>query len=424
MGLTENMLSRLPYLYRDGELVAGMLAQTGVQLEILAEEALDVQRAHWFDSALDLDDPVRLAELFDIPCEPWQNLGEFRAWVHALRNARLRHGAVTRTGLQNFVAEYTQRYQQAAQTVVVTAITTWNDSWPSPDAAFVENPPRRFTQTLGPLAGIEPLQQMSIVQRGLDVAAAGFLLVGLPTAPESAPAIVNVSSGEALIFLGQVPPGERLWLSPQEDGTVQGFLEQEDVSDRLYSVSSVTPGIAWESAAATQPAQAISLLRGKNDLWFFPLAHYDVDGLDRFLLALPDLLLRQGRYDETDFDKALFYQQPAAILRAAWTETEPASFEIYIPGGTMLSPAGELEEALVERDRLEFSLNQAVNQLRAAGVAAGLHIAPFAETQGSRDYLTMVLPKRFTEVGPTGADRISDAAGMHDVTRFDDSTYA
>jgi hypothetical protein len=172
-----------------------------------------------------------------------------------------------------------------------------------------------------------------------------------------------------------------------------------------------------------QPAQALILQRGKNDLWFLPVAHFDQLGLDRFLLALADLMLRQGRYDETEFDHALFYQDPAVMLRVTWIETRPASFEIHLPAGSLLSSQNTLEQSIEDRDHLGFSLNQAVQNLKAAGVEGSVQMRPFAEIQGQMDHLTAVLPLTHREVGPTGADRLPNAGAIFEVTDFDDSTF-
>jgi hypothetical protein len=191
----------------------------------------------------------------------------------------------------------------------------------------------------------------------------------------------------------------------------------------MRSIAGLRPGVAWENSQVQQPARALVLKRGRNDLWFLPIAHFDALGLDRFLLALADLVLQQGRYDQSDFDQALFYQDPAVNLRITWVETQPASFEIQLPAGALLNRAGELEESLQERQYLGFSLDQGVQKLRAAGIGARVRMRPFEETQGQIDRVVAVLPLVQREVGPTGADRLPDAGGLFEVTEFEGSTF-
>jgi hypothetical protein len=122
------MTARLPQLYRDGELIHGLLALAANQMEIAEEDAREVQRAHWFDSTLELEEAVRLAQLLDVPREEWQsNLGEYRGWVHAMRDARLERGAVTVEALQGFVVQYSEAYQRATRTQVLPTTLVWGD---------------------------------------------------------------------------------------------------------------------------------------------------------------------------------------------------------------------------------------------------------------------------------------------------------
>jgi hypothetical protein len=150
---------------------------------------------------------------------------------------------------------------------------------------------------------------------------------------------------------------------------------------------------------------------------------YDVKGLDRALLALPDLTIAEARWDTTTFDASLFYQEPAMLLRAAWREAVPATFEIQLPSQCMLSPEGQLDTALAARAQLGDALDEAVGRLRAAGVASRVVLRPFAEGQGQRDRLTAVLPMTFAERGPVGADRLLDAGGVFEVTSYNGSTF-
>ena len=71
MGHAKDMADRLPPLYRDGTLirgtedgsVGGILDSPAIQLEIFDEDAREVQRAHWFDSALELEEVANLAAI-------------------------------------------------------------------------------------------------------------------------------------------------------------------------------------------------------------------------------------------------------------------------------------------------------------------------------------------------------------------------
>jgi hypothetical protein len=419
------MRERLPLLLREGELAASLLGLPALQLEIADEEALAVQRAHWFEAVLELEEAARLAAVLDLAPEPWQDLGTFRAWVQAMRTAIVEEGASTRPALERFATDYVERYQAVRRLTVwdSTRGVVWSDAPTDAGPAFVENPKRRGYGRVPAAGGIEPLHQFSVVNRGLDETAAALLLTGLPSAPESVPVVANVTTGEAIAFLGDVPPGARLWVRAEEDGSATARLERADVTGRLRSVGPVAPGKPWGPPDVRVPAQALRLARGRNDLWFLPVAHFDERGLDRFLLALADLAMRQGRWDETAFDHSLFFQEAAVVLRLTWVETAPATFRLELPGGAMLSRPGDLDDALEDRELLATSLDAGVTRLRAAGVDGRAAFVPYTETQGQHDAVVAVLPHVVREPGPTGADRLPDAGGLWEITDFDESTF-
>lgn len=445
MGRVEAMIERLPFLYRDGDLVAGLLGVAGLQADILAENSQAVQRAHQFNATPELAEAAALAAVLDIAPEPWQALTDYRAWVHALRDARLRYGAVTVQALTHFIAGYTTGYRRAGRADAVPPISADPDDWrrqPPPLTAeaeapvrqpdlldrptLIESPPRRVVQRVPPVGGLEPLHAWQAINRGLDEVPASLLYVGLPTGPEPVPVLINVTTGQAVVYTGTVPPGARLWLRPTVDGAVTAELDGEAVTDQVYSVASVVPGQAWRADEAVRPAEALRLARGANDLWWLPVAHYDRPSLDRALLALADLTMRQGRWDQTGFDRSLFYQEPALRLYVGWMESQPARYQVRLPGHRLLRRAtseGGLPAALDQRAQLRDALAAGVTKLAAAGVSGEVVYAVADDVQRQQDRLRLVLPRTHREVGPTGADRLLDAGGLFDVTPFEGSTY-
>jgi hypothetical protein len=432
MARAADMAERLPTLYRDGELMRGLLGVLGLQLEVIDEESREVARAHAFDTCLELEEAAGLAAVLDIPPEPWQSLAEYRPWVHALRDARLRAGSVTPEGIRLFVDHYAARFQAVHRVRITPGIPQFSRQ-PEPDTpALIENPPRLRMHRVPPQDGIEPLARAEAVNRGLDPVTLAAVFTGLgATGPEYAPLLANLTTGEALVYLGPVPPGSRLWLLPSapgldEDGDAPALsarLEAEDVTAHARKISGFAPGPTGPPAPEVGPPSALTLARGMNELWFLPLAHFDVPGLDRVLLALAELSLRQGRWDETEFEHALFAQEPAATLQLAWVETTPASFLVDLPAGSLRNRAGELADAIAARDRLQAALAQALPTLAAAGIRAEVRFRPHREHQPSRDHMSGMLPRTYTEMGSTGADQLPDSGGSFGVTGFDDSTY-
>ena len=247
----------------------------------------------------------------------------FRAWFHAQRNATLLSGAVTVTGIERFLSEYVAGYERA------TGV-----EFEHRDAEVVEYPLRRRYAAAPAVGGLAPLGRFTVDMKGLDETSASILLTGLGTGPESVAVIVNLTTGDGLLFLGDIAPGQRLWLQAQPGNSLLARLERDDVTAHVRSLTNLLPGTAWNSSQVQNPPRALRLARGVNDLWFLTVAHFDALGLDRFLLGLADLALQQGRWEETHFDHALFYQDPAVQVRMTWIETEPASVQVRLPWGS------------------------------------------------------------------------------------------
>src|SRR5262249_22335137 len=151
---------------------------------------------------------------------------------------------------------------------------------------------------------------------------------------------------------------------------------------------SVVPGTPWSLADVDARPAPLYLRPGDNEIWFLPVAHYGVPGLDRVLLALATLELRPGGYDQSGFDAALFAQEPAVKLSLAWRQSQPATVDVTLPAGVLLSTGAGTASDLVRREQTGQALDRGVDTLAAAGVVTTVHLAPFIDTQPHRDYLT------------------------------------
>lgn len=427
MRRSEQMAARLPHLYREGETLSQLLAVWGNQFQMLDETATEVRRAHFFRQCVSLDEAAKLAAVLDVAPEPWQGLTEYRAWVEGLLAARLHAGAVTRQAISIFTRLYLQGFERGNR---ITVVPPFNELAAAPsDAtpALVENPSvARYLA--GPTSdGLVPLEQFALENKGIDPSMLSLVITAFgSTGPEFAPLIANLTTGEAVVFLGAVPPGQRLWVLPQETAggiEARAYLETTEVTSQLRHIAGLEPGNADTAVAAAGPPQPLMLARGVNDLWFLPLAHYDVPGLDRALLALADLSMKQGRWDETQFDASLFVMPAAASLQLAWQESTPAAIELQVPTGAMRSQPGALDAALAARENLQTALAAALRRLSAAGIRSSVSLRDKRERQLMTDRLHAVIPRTHRERGATGADHLPNAGGRFGVTEFDGSTY-
>lgn len=412
MKRVDDMTSRIPLLYREGSVVEGILSQPALQVEIAGEDALEVQRAHFFDDALELAEAAKLAAILDFTPEPWQSLALFRPWVHSQRDAVLLGGAVTADAITGFAASYSDAYQQATGAIL-----------PKSALELLEFPERRRYAKPAVSDDTAPLSRFTLVNAGLDDTVLSMLLTGLDGGPESMPLIANLTTGDALLFHGNIGTGERLWIKANKDGSVSAQRERSDVTGKLVSIRGIEPGAAWQPGAIQSPARALPLVRGENSLWFLPVAHYDEPGLDRVLLALADLALTQGKWDSANLDHSLFYMDAAINMRFTWLETEPASIELRMHAETVYrrTPATGTPDEV--RTQLAFALDTGIKRLRAAGVRSVASALPFSETQLSSDFLTGVLPLQLKDAGATGADRLPEKGGLFGVTGYGDSTF-
>lgn len=432
MSRRADLLNRLPDVYREGETVGRFGAVFGNQFEMLDETARDVRRSHFFSQCLDLEDAAKLGALLDIAPESFQGLTEYRGWVNGLRAARLKAGSVTREGIRLFTQRYLDAFQAGNQVQVTPSTGTLGFTADEEMPALIENPPvARYVRGPG-VDGITPLDQFPLVNNGLDPVPLGMVMTARGAqGGEFAPMVANLTTGEALVYLGRLEAGKRLFLIPvdTEDGYgLEARIEGVDVTADMRLIDPLAPGQSNSAVAAAGPLRPLMLNRGENNLWFLPLAHYDVPGLDRALFALAGEGMKQGRWDQTTFwnpddnSGSIFVQPAQASLQVAWAETAPATIQLRIPTGIMRSEDGQIDAALTARENLATALDIALTQLSGAGVQANAQLAPKREHQHMHDSLRFVAPTTFHEGGSMGADRIPDADARYGITKLDDST--
>lgn len=416
-GHADALRERLPHLYREGDILSGLLDVLGLQFEIVDERARIVQRAHWFDTTPELVEAAALGTLLDIPPEEGHDLGAYRAWFRAMRRARLTRGAVTVEALEGFVEDFLGAFPRAGN--YVRPIDGWSSEPVDDGYALVEFPPRLRAERLSGEA-VSPLARAVVQHRGFEDATADVLMIGQGEG-EFLPLLVNLTTGQGLFWKGPVAAGQRLWITESE-GVVEARLERTDVTAALVGISRVTPGTAWTADELTAPT-GLRLVPGANELWFLPVAHYDEPGLDRVLLGLADLELTQGRWDASAFDRALFFQDPGLTIDVAWWERSAGTLLIDIDAAPLRSLPGAGDEGLAARDRLQSSIDRGVASLAAAGVDQRVRFRTLHDSARQLDALVGVSGIRVREIGTVGADRIRSSGGVFGASDLDESTY-
>ena len=428
MAHADTLRDRLPELYKEGPALARLLDVMALPLEEMDQQMRDIQRSHFFNQCVSLEDASKLGAILDIPVEDWQSFRDYRLWTHSLRDARLKAGAVTREGIRLFVHQYLEGFQSLKAVKLSPPATEFSSTASDTVPSMIENPPV-YRYMRGPGSnGLAPLDTFKVTNNGLDATPIDLILTAFGSdAPEYAPMLMNVTTGNAIVFLDAIPTGKRLWIYSErnEDDSLSlhAELEGQTVTDKLRFIEGLVPGDADTAVPAAGDPRPLMLERGTNEFWFMPLAHYDVPGLDRALLALADLSLKQGVWDETRFDHSLFIQQAALTLQMLWVETAPASFRVELPAQSMLNQTGDLEDSLADRDRLQSSLEEALRRLSAAGVESSVRLRSHKEVQGARERLARVLPMTIREQGSVGSDDLPDSGGAFGITDFDNSIF-
>jgi hypothetical protein len=385
-----------PYVATPDSVVGQLLDGIALQLEAVAEDIGRVRLAHWVEQAYRLTDLARLAALVGVSPLPWETPETFRARLMPLVSGRLR-GSVGPVEIRRFVFEYLRSAETALgrpgdglPAVLVPGLQRMDDA-PAAFAAqpdrpryrplvLAENPRRdRVSRDLARRGGrVGHLQRWADRNAGLTDAPARITLTGAPGGRTTVPLLVNLTSGEWIGYGAVVPTGRRLEIAAASATSRRAvaLLDGTDVSDRLLGGSRFPPDDGLRPADARAPS--VPLVRRGDNAWMFASAGlFGVRGVDRTFLAFADAAMAEGAFDATVFDHAIFPVGPAAHLELGWIEREPASFEVRVPRGVTVEPAGRASLAASVGD----ALGVAVGELRAAGVAASVVFLPFEETQ-------------------------------------------
>jgi hypothetical protein len=389
MNRVDAMLDRLPPVWAiaPGTLTHALLALAGAHLAAADQDADRIQRSHWVDHAFDLEDLAKLGALVGVTPAPWEPAGLFRVRLRATVAARLQ-GAVTRAALDGAVA----RILEAAQPALGLRHANLT---PGADGMVFRTRPRpgmpgftEFPQHLRRVATrLKPLAKLTLTNRGLVPAPLSVTLRGVGQRRSAVPVVANLTTGEIAVFRGLVNCGMTLRLVPSAEGALGVRLEGRDATRRVSTGQGFRAGEKFTPAIPDPAPRALTLARGDNTLWLFPLGLFSAPGLGTAVYAMPRAEIahgvfaaRDGSVPGTPFGTSLFEQPPFVAAEFAWTEQRPAAFRFDIPAGCTrcdIDAAKDLQEALFQL------LDRTVGTLRAAGVDGRAAPAPFRETQRS-----------------------------------------
>lgn len=404
------MAARLPSLYdtRPGTMLTRLLDQFALPVETVDEERVRVQRAHWLSTAVDRGDVAKLGALLDRRLEDWEDTDLFRDRLIAIGRARLA-GAVTTAAILGYVTDLLRAGRARLGLDLAAA----------GPVALVENPPLTGRTTVGAMT---PLDRFTVTNDGLDPTVLEANLVALPGSRAATPVLAVPGSGYLLGWAGVVPVGSRLHLRRHPDtGQPTAALDGVDRTDLLFSVADFVPGQGLTRAQLIRPARPLGLPVGQTTIWYVTAGLYDRPALDAVMFAVARESLRQGRFDQDEWNDALMYQPPPLWGEFFWTSPAPASFDVHIPAGMLAADpplAPNREEA---RERLGLLAAQGVDELRAAGVQARTDLVPLREAMPLRDRVSVGEGLRLHDGMPPAPSPAPQFGALLDATPMDHS---
>jgi hypothetical protein len=422
-----------PYAVAPSSVVAQLLDVLSLELEIAAEDIGRVRLTHWVEQAWTEGDVARLADLVGIDPLAWETIDTFRARLIPLVASRL-HGSVGPLEIGRFVFDYLRAAEDALgrpsdrlNAVLVPGLKAIDD----PATAFVarpdrpryrplqlvENPPRqRSSQGLAATDGrVAHVQHWHDHNGGLFDASPTIRLLGGADGRTSVPILRHGTSGEWIGYRGVVPVGRELLVQGDARGRhARATIDGIDVSERLMSGRTFPPDPRLRPKDLDAEPRLPMVRRGDNEWMYLSAGLFGIRGVDRTFMAFADEVMREASFDDSTFDRAIFPVGPVVTIELTWVEREPASFEVRVPNGVTVEPAGRTPLA----GSVAAALGSSIGELRAAGVTAALVLLPFIEVQAHRPSVLLpwiVLP---SEGAPTGT-----SAGFTVGGRFDDTAF-
>jgi hypothetical protein len=280
---------------------------------------------------------------------------------------------------------------------------------------FVEWP--RRTRRSGQLGTVPYLHRWTERNGGLEPARPRLEIVGLPGGVTAVPVAANLTTGALVGWRGVVGAGRRLVIAPDDGGGAVALLDDEvsgrrDVSGRLFSVSSFTPGMPFTPEDVDAEPRLFDLVIGDNELRYLNAGLYDVDGIGHVGFALAPDELREGAFDETMFDRSLFPAGPVAALAMSWTERVPATFRVGVRRDVVVHQRASDPHVV---DEVLDALGRGLDELRAAGVVAELDVRGLREEQAQQVRVSLPWVRVRPEQGPSGdGERLAVSARFGD----------
>jgi len=422
-----------PYTVQPDSVIGGLLNVVALDLDAFGEDLDRYQQTHWIDTVYRLQDAEKIGALVGIKRLPWEELSAYRERLLAMI-AALRQGATGPKQIQQFVFDYVSNIERVLASTYVPGLglcATFEDAYGALSGhplfrplALAENPERRRTSaTLRANNGNVPyLFRWDETNGGLDDTTVELVVSGTLQGT-SVPILLNEDTGDLIGYKGRLRFGQTLQIrrktADASDRTAVATLDGRDVSKALFGARGFAMGAPLDADNLDAEPRLPALARGTNRCVFLAIGIYDVPGLNHFFFAMPDDELREGVFNETRFDHALFPSGAVAQLSVNWIETEPASFEVRIPRYVVIGPG----DAEPRYDQVAEALRDAITRLHAVGVRAEVVLVPFIEEQKQETQFSIAAKVLDAETGSAGRQDTVTSGGRFGETGLGDSRF-
>ncbi len=298
---SEKIAERLPHFYRywdNGSSISGLIAALGKRLDEAEREFVSIMRSHWVDTASgeDLD---RLGALYNLNRKEGEPDSDFR---NRLKTAIISYKGGGTIGAIQMLVRITLRLPQ---------------DYP---VKIVENPPINLKNTWK----VDADHEWFVNPRNIHEAVPDITIsVNTENAKITNPTLMNITTGEAITFRGDVAYGDVLKIS-----SGRAVLNDTDQTDKLSTTT-------------------IPKLPRRKSKWRYT----------EFIGA------NLGTFDQTQFDNSVFVIEIISTVTFEWTANQPANFELELP-----------KEILMKAGITEKYMQEIVNSVKACGVKAEVKV--------------------------------------------------
>lgn len=393
-----------------GKLLYHVTDAVASHIQGIENDMIEIMKSHWIKAVENIDELERIAALYRIEREEYENLNQFRTKVRDIIRLYLA-GPGTVPAVIEFVAIALRKYgieikrDQNGNPVITHPVggdefrtrCHFEESKDFPDSTkyyieINENPIIEKSYIEG---SIRHLEKAFLENRGFFYSCPEIIVRGYNSRTVN-PVLFNRSTGHALGFLGIVPGNSVLRIKANEQKSLDiAELDGKDVKNKIFSLNGsqfdrccfdqnnsvfavYRPDRAFNKIGFAEkgdecppnfdiPLPVIPL--GESE-WEFRIEKSMFNGskFDEDAFTFPDE--KSGVFDAACFDESVFLIEHSAGLEIKWKEHQRAMFEIFLPYsiGVKKTNSTDIPEQEEQFKEPLQSVSKMMEQVKPAGV--------------------------------------------------------